>query len=287
MQAATAVAAVQQAEKGSRRSSLLQQMSMSSLLSPRNKVHNDDTSGEGFLLAQDILHYIPETETAVMEGMLLKKQAWLRGRFDESNQPRETQKSATWKLYRVVLTREALYFFDGSQKQAHAALDVMRLVDVQRYGVFKCDNPDQAVVTFNPQMANTVRSLLSTASNDLKDSLQDPASDQEDVGKRLTAFHAAAESKSLNKSCCFDVKTKEQGRKNGRVYHLCVPDSNSTGRRDEWAQAIAQAVDDAHHESHSRLNLAVQVQRKLHAIVIHPAFTAFVGILIAANFVGK
>ena len=284
MQAAASVAVAKHSENGTNRARPLQSMGFSMGLSMSLAENVDDQSGPGLVLPHDFMHRIPENEPAVMDSLLFKKQAWSAS---YKSQDQETQNSEKWKSCRVVLTSEALYFFDGSQKQAHAALDVMRLVDVQRYGVFKCDNPDQAVVTFNPQMANTVRSLLSTASNDLKDSLQDPASDQEDVGKRLTAFHAAAESKSLNKSCCFDVKTKEQGRKNGRVYHLCVPDSNSTGRRDEWAQAIAQAVDDAHHESHSRLNLAVQVQRKLHAIVIHPAFTAFVGILIAANFVGK
>jgi hypothetical protein len=241
---------------------------MLSPLSTRNKVHDDPSqSGEdsvGMLLPKDLLHHISESEIVMMEGTLLKKQAFRQ--LPVSNQPQETQNTSLWKPYRVVLTGEALYFLDAeSQKESKAALDKIRLVDVNRHGgVFTVDEP-------------TVQRLPTLTPSGSHDSL---------VG--MAALHEAAETKSVDKSLCFDIKTKERGGKSGRVYHLCVPaDSASTDRRDKWVKAIVPAVNDAHRELHANKNLALQAQGKLRAIVIHPFFTAITALLIFANFVCK
>ena len=272
MQAAASVAVAKHSENGTNRARPLQSMGFSMGLSMSLAENVDDQSGPGLVLPHDFMHRIPENEPAVMDSLLFKKQAWSAS---YKSQDQETQNSEKWKSCRVVLTSEALYFFDSSQMEGHAALEAVRLVDVHRYGVFKSDHPDKAV--------GTHLKILSTTPNK---SQKDDKCNQKHVGKTLSVLHTAAEGKDFNKSCCFDVKTKEQGPKRGRVYHLCAPGPNST-QRDEWAHAIAHAVDDAHHRNHQKMNILQRIQQKLRSVVIHPLFTLLVGLVIIGNFVCK
>ena len=245
-------------------------------------------SGRSGVIPTDLFQMqVPDGEVTILRGKLVKKSL-----ADPAHSGKDKYK---WQEYDVMLTDQKIYFFDV---HLEVASDILSLRDVAKDGVSKSDcSAEPAGGKAGGLLSSMSRSLsrrLRRASAPGPESMEG-LKNSDHIVHGLTTLRNESSMRQTQQDTTeypvtdprftFEIETKPDSVKQGRVYHLCATESSD--RRDEWVRAIAEEVKHTRDVQHREVSWVSRLRKWLRVFVESEAFVTVVGLMIVANFVAN